>query len=317
MPHSMPALSVGTEPQSVQNARRWVATACTSIGRPDVVECAEVGVSELVTNALLHADTPIQVRLRGTRDNPRVEVRDSSTDVPALPANAPMIDDDDLEGLLLTFGRGLSIVSRAAEAWGVDIEDDGKVVWFSPAADLSEVSGPEPTISYVTPPVAVPDLDPDGGVEVLLADVPVRAMVGFQHHFSELRREVRLLAFADDAQFPLADDLARVFDLADQPLTYTFDDEPLLAARRRGLELIDLRVRVAEAVQGDVERLIELLDLTDDFCRDEKLLSLARTPEQRDFQNWFLHELERQARGEQPSAWTDHPSYDGRHSSAS
>ena len=31
----------------------------------------------------------------------------------------------ELDGVLLTFGRGLTIVARASDAWGAEIEDDG------------------------------------------------------------------------------------------------------------------------------------------------------------------------------------------------
>jgi len=47
----------------VQDARRWVADLCTKIGRPELSECAQLGVSELVTNALLHGEPPINVVL--------------------------------------------------------------------------------------------------------------------------------------------------------------------------------------------------------------------------------------------------------------
>ena len=50
-----------------------------------------------------------------------------------------------------------------------------------------------------------------------------------------------------------------------------------------------------------IGRFIELLELADDFCRAERLLSLARTPEQRRFQRWFLSEFVRQEQGEPPT----------------
>ena len=111
MPLNRPALSLGPGPRGVQDARRWVVDTCHDIGRDDLVECAELGVSELVTNALLHGAPPLTVRVRGTREHPRVEVRDGSTEVPVT-ARAPRPTEDD--DLLLTFGRGLSIVARCS-----------------------------------------------------------------------------------------------------------------------------------------------------------------------------------------------------------
>ena len=139
MPLNRPALSVPSVPHSVHQARRWVIDTITDIGRPELVETAELGVSELVTNAVLHATEPIAVRVRGTREHPRVEVRDGSTVPPVLPDDVThsVLPPDD-ETLLMTFGRGLDIVARCADAWGAEIEDTGKVMWFAPAATSSE-----------------------------------------------------------------------------------------------------------------------------------------------------------------------------------
>ena len=207
MPLNRPALSLGTGPRGVQAARRWVVETCTDIGRTELVECAELGVSELVTNALLHGEPPIHVRVRGTREHPRVEVRDGSTERPALPVTPP--DDDD--ELLLTFGRGLSIVARSSDAWGAVIEDDGKIVWFNPAAEFAEGDGIDGVITgldddTVTRPVRHEDL-----VEVEIRGVPLRTYLGFQRHYRELRREVRLLALAHEDDYPLAKSLSDLF----------------------------------------------------------------------------------------------------------
>src|SRR4051812_28453147 len=138
VPLNRPALSLGSGPRGVQDARRWVVSTCLDIGRADLVECAELGVSELVTNALLHARPPLWVRVRGTHDHPRVEVHDGSVDVPVMPTAEAGSEDD----LLLTFGRGLSIVARCATAWGVSLEDGGKVIWFVPARRAADVMVP-------------------------------------------------------------------------------------------------------------------------------------------------------------------------------
>lgn len=316
MSHPAPALSLGTEPHSVQNARRWVVDACTDIGRLDVLECAEVGVSELVTNALLHADAPIQVRLRGTAQHPRVEVRDASTSVPVLSSTALPASDDDLDGLLLTFGRGLSIVSRAAEAWGVEIEDDGKVVWFSPASDLSDEVGPEPQITYVSSPSTREAVETDVD-EVFLPRLPLRLVVAFQHHVNELRREMRLLSLGDDSSSTLPADLADLFEWAETTLEFAFDSHVLGDAQHQGVDVIDLHLRIPRGSSARVARFRAMLDLTDEYCRAEKLLVIARTNEQRAFQNWLLDEITHQAAGQPSTTWSDRTSLDGRHSSAS
>jgi anti-sigma regulatory factor (Ser/Thr protein kinase) len=284
----------------VQDARRWLADLCDEIGRPELTECAQLGVSELVTNALLHGEPPITVRLRGTSEHPRVEVRDSSVEAPILP-NQPL-DKPETDDLLLTFGRGLSIVARCSDAWGAEIEDDGKVVWFAPAADFADGEGVPGAItgadhSRVQPP---PTRD---RVRVDILDVPLALYVGFQHHFRELRREVRLLALAHQSDYPLAKSLSDLFASLDRQLRDGIGIEQIEAALEQKRDATDLVVHMPRATASTLMRFVELLDLADEFCREERLLSLARSPEQRRFQAWFLGEFVRQANGEEPCSW--------------
>jgi anti-sigma regulatory factor (Ser/Thr protein kinase) len=298
VPLNRPALSLGSGPRGVQNARRWVFDACRDMDRPDLAECAELGVSELVTNALLHAEAPILVRVRGTREHPRVEVSDASSEPPLLPSSSFDDEDDDL---LVTFGRGLSIVARCSTAWGAEIEERGKVVWFAPSSGPAE-DGVEGLISGLREAEPRPRSG-DGVLEIELRGVPLRSFFGFQMHYRELRREVRLLALAHEADYPLAKSLSDHFGALDRQLSegigaYQIDD-----AVRSRKNTTDLRVAIADDGATTVGRFLELLDLADEFCREERLLSLARSPEQLVFQRWFLGEFVRQQRGEKPLAW--------------
>lgn len=302
MPLSRPALSLGSGPRGVQNARRWVVAACTDIGRPELNECAELAVSELVTNALLHAAPPIQVRVRGTREHPRVEVSDASSSPPLLPGGG--FDEVD-EDLLVTFGRGLSIVARCSSAWGAEIEKDGKVVWFVPATEPAE-DGVEGKITGI-PEAERRPRSGEGLLEIELHGVPLRLFFGFQMHYRELRREVRLLALAHESQYPLAKNLSDLFGALDRQLSEGIGAYQIDAALRSRKNTTDLRVAIAEDGAATVGRFLDLLDLADAFCREERLLSLARSSEQRNFQRWFLGEFVRQQTNEPPMAWHDSP----------
>jgi anti-sigma regulatory factor (Ser/Thr protein kinase) len=293
-------LNLASGPRSVQDARRWVVDTCTDIGRTELIECAELGVSELVTNALLHAEPPITVRVRGTVEHPRVEVRDGSTDAPILPSQVLQGEQNEL----LTFGRGLSIVARSADAWGAEIEDDGKVVWFNPALDFADGEGVPGVITGTSGPreLRIPSLD---RVRVEVLSVPLKLYIGFQHHFRELRREVRLLALAHEAEYPLAKSLSDLFGSLERELRDGLGVDQIQTALSGGLESTDLVLELPRSTAQTLSRFVELLDLADEFCRQKRLLSLARTSEQRQFQNWFLNEFVRQSNGEQPLRWTD------------
>jgi hypothetical protein len=142
-------------------------------------------------------------------------------------------------------------------------------------------------------------------VRVHIVDVPLGLYVGFQHHFRELRREVRLLALAHQSDYPLAKSLSDLFATLDRQLRDGIGVEQIEAALARGQETTDLLVHMPRATASTLSRFVELLDLADEFCREERLLSLARSAEQRKFQVWFLHEFVRQANGESPISWLE------------
>lgn len=76
--------------------------------------------SELVTNAVLHANSDIQLMLCARNGTVRVEVSDSSPQVPTLPRFNPAAQT----------GRGLTLVEKGATTWGVSKQSVGKTVWF-------------------------------------------------------------------------------------------------------------------------------------------------------------------------------------------
>ncbi|UDY24035.1 ATP-binding protein [Nocardioides sp. Kera G14] len=136
MPFMRPALTVGPGAHAAPDARHWVVAALKEVGREDLVESAELAISELVGNAFLHGSDPITISMRGDASRPRIEVHDGSTAVPELPR--PFMIDH-----LSVGGRGLALVARASLAWGVTLDDEGKLVWFEPAPDLTEGEGAE------------------------------------------------------------------------------------------------------------------------------------------------------------------------------
>jgi len=77
-------------------------------------------VSELATNAVIHARTPFTITVSRDGDTIRVGVHDRSAVSPRRRAY----------GLDATTGRGLRLVATIASNWGIDAEPGGKVVWF-------------------------------------------------------------------------------------------------------------------------------------------------------------------------------------------
>ncbi len=96
-------------------AREHLAPSCPE----DVVEKAALLVTELVTNAVLHAGTAIVVVVDHTPGRVVVRVCDDSDSRLVLRAHEPTD----------ATGRGLWLVEQLATAWGVEQVPSGKEVW--------------------------------------------------------------------------------------------------------------------------------------------------------------------------------------------
>ena len=306
VPLNRPALMLAPGARSVHQARAWAVDTMRDLDRPELVDATELGVSELVTNAILHADPPLEIRVRGTRLHPRVEVRDGTAERPVMPtpgrARADAVNLDEAR-LLVTFGRGLDIVSRCADAWGAELEDTGKVMWFCPSDEVRDTG----IVGLVTGQVEVaPRRTPADAHPYQLLGVPLASLDDFQRHYQELRREVRLLALAHEDDYPLAKTLSDLFGSMQRELREGLDIQPL---RPNVGGTVDLTIRLSADSAETMGRFVELLDFADEFCSRERMLSLARTPAQQAFQTWFLTEFVRQQAGRAPQPWTSARSY--------
>ena len=115
-------IDLPARPTSPGTARQFVGARLGEWGAAGVLEETLLCVSELVTNAVVHAGSPVHLELHCGEGMLRVDVRDTGR--PALPTARPVAGADD------THGRGLMMVDVVADRWGVVEEAQGKVVWF-------------------------------------------------------------------------------------------------------------------------------------------------------------------------------------------
>ncbi len=107
-------------PASVKRARQFVSGALAELGIASATDDAVLVVSELVTNAVVHAGTDITVRVVGGADTARIEIADSSPEMPGFR----------IPNAGARSGRGLLLVEHFTQRWGVERTSSGKVVWF-------------------------------------------------------------------------------------------------------------------------------------------------------------------------------------------
>lgn len=121
----MPPSDVTLPPdtQSPWRARCFVAETLSD-DTPNVAEVVSLLVSEIVTNAVLHARTEVRVSIERGDDTIRVEVADESS-------NGPAVRDVTQQAAT---GRGLQLVNELSDRWGSEPRDGGKVVWFELAS---------------------------------------------------------------------------------------------------------------------------------------------------------------------------------------
>lgn len=107
---------------SASAARRFARAVLHTWRCEDLAEPTELLVSELVTNAVLHARSDVRMTLRRRLDHLRIEVSDHSA---ASPVRRPHSEE-------AVTGRGMLLVDMLATSWGVAPPpegEDGKVVW--------------------------------------------------------------------------------------------------------------------------------------------------------------------------------------------
>jgi anti-sigma regulatory factor (Ser/Thr protein kinase) len=107
------------DPTSVSSARHFVVDSLTADGCPHAtIETAKLLVSELASNAVLHARSPFEVSMSQHDHSLTISVADECTSRPV----AREVTD--------VGGRGLHLVEALANEWGVCPRQDGKAVYF-------------------------------------------------------------------------------------------------------------------------------------------------------------------------------------------
>jgi anti-sigma regulatory factor (Ser/Thr protein kinase) len=123
------SLTFPAELESVRAARGFLRKTMTGWDNGNYEFGAPLVLTELATNATLHARTPYTVLLRLEPTHLLVEVIDSS---PRLPDARDYAVD-------ATTGRGLKLVNSFSATWGTRPTPEGKVVWAHVRPDETDM----------------------------------------------------------------------------------------------------------------------------------------------------------------------------------
>lgn len=311
-------LRLEPRPQSVGTARRFLRDLLHDADRDRWSDAAELALSEVVTNGVLHAHTELTIRIRVRGDVLEVEVSDGN---PTLPVQRRAQDTE------ATTGRGLDLVSALTRECGVRPEADGKVVWFTigDADPATEQTEDELLAAWdVEGAWDVEDTDTDTGPElsdvhevVLQAMPPMLWMAAREHHQALLRELVLYIAEHAEAM-PTRPDMI----LADEARTLIWnallaevDRASAEGKARRQLpdghpsplpevpDSIDLRLSVPRKLAGAFGAMQDALDVGERLSVADLLLVRPGLPEIIAVRDWACEQVVAQLAGVSASPW--------------
>lgn len=263
---------------SARSARRLVREVAEEVGVPHLADSAELAVSEVVTNGILHAHTDMTLVVAGGADRICVEVHDANT---ALPVARHYQDG-------ASTGRGLGLVSSVASECGVHQLPEGKVVWFCISA------GDEPSTEAL---LDAWDLDESAAAPqptVFLREMPLQLWLSARQHHDALLRELALFS----AEHDLDVDLARA-DVARSRIS----EAVVRAVAATSAPAVDLPLHVEAAESSDFLSLPDTLDLAERLALRGDLLVHPALPEIIAVRDWACEQVVAQLSGSPPVPW--------------
>jgi PAS domain S-box-containing protein len=282
------------QPPSVAEARAHVRRLLTENDRDDLVETAVLLVSEVVTNALLHAGTDIDVA--GTLDDVglRVEIGDGSPHLPSRRRYAATAGT----------GRGLLMLESLVDDWGVTRHSTGKTVWF-------RISGPENALPDETEPRADQPGRPRqrrDNVSVELRNMPLLLHAAWQEHAEALLREYLLARLDSGGDDPIqmhadATDAIAVLEEHVPRASVRMTDELMGNAVEPLVSASSIEVPVPVGSVAHFETLDRAIEAAIDLSREGLVLTPPTQPEVQAFRRWICRQVLVQAAGGRPEPW--------------
>ncbi|HEV2122657.1 MAG TPA: PAS domain-containing protein, partial [Chloroflexota bacterium] len=273
-------ISLPADPRSASAARRFVRDVLTEWEEREVAELVELLISELVTNAILHAGSAVDVSVQRRSGRLRAEVADGSDKRPVARGH------DDTS----TTGRGLELIEALATAWGVTPGVAGKVIWFEVHAEHEEPRG----LEHTTMPELPGAVESASWVDVRLLDTPAQLFIAMEEHLHSALREYSLTALAQASGRWEAPTLPfNVRGLVDR----------LLSALETGEAKVDVAVRAPVESLTSVHTVGQALDELDGLAAAGELLIPPALPEVKACRDWFMGEVAAQLSGAAPRAW--------------
>jgi PAS domain S-box-containing protein len=284
------------QPASVAEARSLMRELLRDADRQDLVETAVLLVSEVVTNALLHAGTDIDLTAVLGVDGLRVEVGDGSPHLPSRRRYAATAGT----------GRGLLMLESMVDDWGVTRRPVGKTVWF-------RISGPDLDLEEPVEQRGEHAGRSDGrrdNVAVELRNMPLLLHAAWQEHAEALLREYLLASLDDEGgQDPIqmhadaTDAIAVLEEHIPRSGVAMVADALMDDALEPHVSAPVIRVPVPLASVSHFATLDRAIEAALDLSREGLVLTPPTQPEVQAFRKWICRQVLSQASGARPEPW--------------
>ena len=299
---------LSADASSVGLARRLLRENLTRTKCDHLSGDAELLVTELVSNAVMHARTAVTLHVAVREGTVRVAVEDGS---PQLPAWSP-------SEVAALSGRGLTLVNALADSWGAErLPSGGKTVWF-------ELSGQRPDAEAMDSPEQLlaqwARLDEDNAeqlaghgtpedpvLKVVLNDVQPLELLAVRDHSDDLVRDCQLLLLDYESRSsghvfdPRVVSVARRLDAAAEEFADAHAQlraAPLRQlAGEHGHDKADLLLYLPRSSAAAAKRYADALDEAEGIAGAGLLLTQPSTDAQRRLRHWYLAEIGHQLRG--------------------
>ena len=276
--------SIGSAPE----ARRFVSEQLAAAGGAAFGLDVELMVSEVVTNAIVHGRSPIELRLSVDADGCRVEVYDQH---PGLPRPRHYSETS-------MTGRGLHILETLADRWGAFPDGAGKVVWF-------EVGDQRPRL-FATEILPGASDSPASRAVITLCQCPLLLHLAWQEHTQALLRRYVLTQLGSDqtalsAHAQAGAALSLLFEQVPGPPGIEMAD-PLVGAIDPAMTADEVQVRLTPSAPADFEVLLGLLRAANEAARHNAVIGPTQ-PELVEFGEWVCAQVTQQLAGAPPGPW--------------
>jgi PAS domain S-box-containing protein len=284
------------QPPSVAEARSRVRALLLECDRQDLVETAVLLTSEVVTNALLHAGTDIDVVARVDATGLSVEISDGS---PHLPSPRRY-------GATAGTGRGLLMLESMVDDWGVNRHGAGKTVWFRISHAENDLDDP---VQPTNEPARRSGRRDDVAVE--LRNMPLLLHAAWQEHAEALLREYLLASLDDDlgSEDPIqvhadATDAIAILEEHVPSAHVLMSPEALMGDAVEPLVSAQVvRVPVPISSLANFETLDRAVEAALDLSREGLVLTPPTQPEVQAFRRRLCRQVLSQAAGGRPEPW--------------